>query len=195
MTRIRIPRAATAVAALICFALVAAACAGDDSSSTNSANEASPTTVDGDQPTAVDEVTTPDAPAASEAPVVSEGQIVEDVVEDEDADQETGPVAGGMLRFALEADVNGLNPTTSSLSAPGRTMAYAVFDTLTAVGADGNIVPYLAESVEPVDGDLTRWRVVVREGITFHDGTPLTAQAVQANFEAQLASPPHRPQE
>jgi len=167
-----------AVAALVCFAIVAAACVGDDPSGTDSAPEVPPV---------IDDAAATDAPAASEAPVVSEGQIVEDVVEA--AGEGTGPVAGGTLRFALEADVDGLNPTTSSLSAPGRMIAYTVFDTLTAVGADGNIVPYLAESVEPVDGDLTRWRVVVREGITFHDGTPLTALAVQANFEAQLASP------
>ena len=192
MTRSRLPRTTTAIAALACLALVAAACGGGSSGS-DSAPEDPPTAAgDVDEPTAIDGVATSDTPVVAEAPV-SEGQIIEDVVRASDTDDGAGdeisPVRGGTLRFALEADVDGLNPTTSSLSAPGRTMALTVFDTLTAVGADGNIVPYLAESVESVDGDLTRWRVVVREGITFHDGTPLTAQAVQANFDAQLASP------
>jgi len=189
MTRTRRP-AATAAAALVCFALVAVACGGDSSSS-DTAPDAAPATAGGDdEPATTDEPVTTDALAVTEAPVVSEGQVVEDVVEEEeDEAAETGPTPGGTLRFALEADVDGLNPTTSALSAPGLTMANAVFDTLTAMDTDGNAVPYLAESVEPVDGDLTRWQVVVREGVTFHDGMPLTAEAVQVNFEAQLASP------
>ncbi|MBG7604387.1 MAG: hypothetical protein IZT58_07105 [Actinobacteria bacterium] len=184
MTRIRLPRATIAVATLVCCALISAACSGGGSSSSDSAPEDLPATGGGDDESpAIDDVATTDAP------VVDEGQVVEDVVESEDAGEETRPAPGGTLRFALEADASGLNPTTSPLSAPGRTMANAVFDTLMAMDADGNPVPYLAESIEPVDGDLTRWRLVVREGIVFHDGTPLTADAVQVNYEAQLASP------
>ena len=175
-----------AVAAFACLALVAAACSGGSASNDSASEGPGATVSDGGEPAASDDVATTDAPAVTDAPVISEGQIIQDVVED--VGEETGPIPGGTLRFALEADVDGLNPTTSSLSAPGRMMALAVFDTLTTLDVDGNIVPYLAESVEPIDGDLTRWSVVVREGITFHDGTPLTAQAVQANFDAQLAS-------
>lgn len=189
MTRTRLPLATMAVAAFACLAVVAAACSGGSASSDSASEGPRATVSGGGEPAGSDDVAATDAPAATVAPVVSEGQIVEDVAEDEDIDEEAGPIPGGTLRFALEADVDGLNPTTSSLSAPGRMMALAVFDTLTALDVDGNVVPYLAESVEPVDGDLTRWRVVVREGITFHDGAPLTAQAVQANFDAQLASP------
>ena len=111
--------------------------------------------------------------------------VVEQVVDDEDLE----PVAGGTLRYALEADTGGLNPTAAALTASGLNMANAVFDTLTAFGADGTAVPYLAESIEPVDGDLTRWRMRLRPGVVFHDGTPLDAAAVKANFDAQLASP------
>ena len=89
----------------------------------------------------------------------------------------------------LEADVDGLNPTSSALSAPGQLMANAVFDTLAAVDLEGNIVPYLAESIEPVDGNLSTWRVTLRQGVTFHDGTPFNAAAVQASFQAQFDSP------
>ena len=189
MTRTRLPLATMAVAVFACLAVVAAACSGGPASSDSASEGPRATVSGGGEPAGSDDVATTDAPAATVAPVISEGQVVEDVAEDEDIDEEAGPIPGGTLRFALEADVDGLNPTTSSLSAPGRMMALAVFDTLTALDVDGNVVPYLAESVEPVDGDLTRWRVVVREGITFHDGAPLTAQAVQANFDAQLASP------
>ena len=189
MTRIRLPRATIVVAALVCCALVAAGCSGGDSSSGHSVPEGPPATEgNDDESPAIDDVAATDAPVVTETPVVDEGQVVEDVVESEDAGEETRPVPGGTLRFAIEADASGLNPTASTLSASGRTMANAVFDTLMAMDADGNPVPYLAESIEPVDGDMTRWRLVVREGIVFHDGTPLTADAVQVNYEAQLAS-------
>ncbi len=98
------------------------------------------------------------------------------------------PVAGGTMRFALEADVDGLNPTTSSLSVPGLTMASAVFDTLSATSTAGEAVPYLAESFTPSD-DLRSWTVKLRPGITFHDGTPLNADAVLTSFELQRQAP------
>ena len=98
------------------------------------------------------------------------------------------PVAGGTLRFAIEADVDGLNPTASSLSAPGQLMGQAVFDTLAAFDVDRVAVPYLAQSFTPSD-DLRTWTVALRPGITFHDGTPLDADAVVASFEAQRSSP------
>ena len=67
-------------------------------------------------------------------------------------------------------------------------MGNAVFDTITAATKDGNFVPYLAESVEPNE-DFTVWTVTLREGVTFHDGTPLNAEAVVKNFETQRADP------
>ena len=68
-------------------------------------------------------------------------------------------------------------------------MAGAVFDTLMALDDDGNAVPYLAASIEPVDAELSRWRLVLRDGVTFHDGTPLDAEAVRLNFQSQVTSP------
>ena len=113
-----------------------------------------------------------------------EGEVVTtDVVVEENTD----PVPGGTIRYGLEADVDGLNPTTSALSAPGYVMANAVFDSLATWDLDNNPVPYLAESFTPVDGDISTWQVKLREGITFHDGTPLNADAVVVNFEAQRA--------
>ena len=46
------------------------------------------------------------------------------------------------------------------------------------------MVPYLAKSVEP-NADFTAWKITLRDGIKFHDGTPLdSADAVKRNFEA-----------
>ena len=98
------------------------------------------------------------------------------------------PEVGGTLRIGVEADVDGLNPASNVMPAVGLWMGEAVFDTLAKVGADGSAVPYLASSITP-DETNTTWTVTLRPGITFHDGTPLTAEAVVATFEGQLADP------
>jgi peptide/nickel transport system substrate-binding protein len=46
----------------------------------------------------------------------------------------------------------------------------------------------LIESFEPND-DFTQWTYTVREGITFHDGTPLDGAAVEFNMESCQYSP------
>lgn len=84
----------------------------------------------------------------------------------------------------MEADVDGLNPTSSALSVSGLAMGNAVFDTLAAPDENGDWVPYLAESFTPSE-DLRSWTMKLRPGITFHDGTPLDTAAVQVNFETQ----------
>jgi peptide/nickel transport system substrate-binding protein len=62
----------------------------------------------------------------------------------------------------------------------------ALYDTLTARSAEGEIEPYLAESIEGSD-DLKEWTLKLREGIKFHDGTDLDSAAVKANFDAAKA--------
>ena len=168
------------VALLLVLALVAAACGGgsdeDSSTATDTSGDTADAPDDGDDGDGGDD-TAEDASGDSEDTVA--------IIEDEGNDD---PVFGGTLRYGLEADVDGINPVTSSLSAPGLTMANAVFDTLAVFDADGNWHPYLAESFTPSD-DLRSWTVTLREGITFHDGTPLDAEALRVNFETVIADP------
>ena len=51
-----------------------------------------------------------------------------------------------------------------------------VTETLMGVDYDLNLYPRLAAEVQ--QADETTWRVTLREGVTFHDGAPLTADAV-----------------
>ena len=51
-----------------------------------------------------------------------------------------------------------------------------VTETLMGIDYDLNLYPRLAESIE--QSAPTTWRVTLREGLTFHDGSPVTAQAV-----------------
>lgn len=51
-----------------------------------------------------------------------------------------------------------------------------VTETLMGIDYDLNLYPRLAESIAQVTP--TTWHVTLREGLTFHDGSPVTAQAV-----------------
>ena len=100
------------------------------------------------------------------------------------------PQKGGTLRFAIEADVDGLNPTASAISAPaGYMMGVAVFDTLVTGGYfGGECVPYLAESIDHNE-DYTSWTYKIREGVYFHDGNEVTADDVVYSAELQRNDP------
>jgi peptide/nickel transport system substrate-binding protein len=63
---------------------------------------------------------------------------------------------------------------------PTQTAVQQVLETLVAM-QDGTPVGVLAESFEPVD-DRT-WVFHLRQGVTFSDGTPLTARDVKASVE------------
>ncbi len=56
-----------------------------------------------------------------------------------------------------------------------------VYENLVYFGEDGVIQPRLAESWEFVEPNVLE--LTIREGVTFHDGTPLTAGAVVASIE------------
>ena len=95
---------------------------------------------------------------------------------------------GGTLIIGLEAETNGWLPGTASIANAGTNVARAIYDSIAARGADGNIYPNLAESIE-ANEELTEWTVTLREGLEFHDGTPLDAEAIKSNFDNVLTLP------
>lgn len=162
-------RAHRLAAVLAIAGLTLSACGGGDSADEPAAEPSS------------EETATTEAPA--EEPVTEETLVDETIAPEENLD----PVFGGTLRYALEADVDGLNPTKNNISAPGYVILNAVFDNLFVYDADGVAQPFLAESGTPSD-DLKDWTVKLREGITFHDGSPLNADALMANFASLRTS-------
>jgi peptide/nickel transport system substrate-binding protein len=56
---------------------------------------------------------------------------------------------------------------------------------------DGEFVPFLAEAVTP-NADSTEWTITLRPGVTFHDGSPLTADVVRNNLDAYRGQYPGR---
>jgi peptide/nickel transport system substrate-binding protein len=122
-----------------------------------------------------------DAPTTTAAPAV-QGVTLRNMGD------EGEPVEGGKFVIGLEAETeSGLNPITSQLAASGHMMASAVFDPLATMEEDGTVVPYLAESIEP-NADFTEWTIKVRDGVQFHDGTPLTSEAVKATLDGHATS-------
>jgi peptide/nickel transport system substrate-binding protein len=93
------------------------------------------------------------------------------------------PRRGGSVIIGMSSDIDGFLPALSHFDNTGLTYANAVFDTLTAVAADGSIRPHLAASVVP-NTDMTAWTVTLRPNVQFHDGSPLTADVVLQNFHA-----------
>jgi peptide/nickel transport system substrate-binding protein len=63
---------------------------------------------------------------------------------------------------------------------------YMVFGRLMRPNADGTLTPELAESATVVDQNTIE--IVVRDGVTFSDGTPFDAAAVKASFDRAVAN-------
>jgi peptide/nickel transport system substrate-binding protein len=94
------------------------------------------------------------------------------------------PQMGGEVVYGLEAETNGgFCLAEAQLAISGIQVARTLYDTLTVPTESGEIEPYLAESVEPNE-DHTEWRITPREGVVFHDGSPLDAQIIADNLNA-----------
>ncbi len=98
------------------------------------------------------------------------------------------PVPGGEISYGMEAESDGLNPTVNRFAVSGALIGSAIFDTLAKFDPEGIAQPYLAESLTP-SADFMHWTITLRPGITFHDGTPLTSEAIKVGVEGQLADP------
>ena len=171
-TRWRAPLALLAV-----LMLIASACGGGDDEETASPGDDSETTEA--EETDEDEGDGGDSGADRLLPP-GESHVEED---------EGEPVQGGDLVFGLEADT--ANPW-APYRVSGATAAYvlitSVTDSLFTATEDGEYSPMLVETAEPNE-DYTQWTYKIREGIKFHDGTPLDGAAVEFNLETCQYSP------
>jgi peptide/nickel transport system substrate-binding protein len=102
------------------------------------------------------------------------------------------PTPGGEVTYGLEAETaSGWCLPEAQLAISGIQVARAIYDTLTAPDENGEIKPFLAESVEPNE-DYTVWTIKLRDGITFHDGTALDSTVVKNNLDAYRGAYPAR---
>ncbi|MEZ5260277.1 MAG: ABC transporter substrate-binding protein [Acidimicrobiales bacterium] len=98
-----------------------------------------------------------------------------------------GGSAAGTLTVGLDSDPPGLDPAGNFLAISAFSIGNALYDTLMAAPFDGPPQPRLAESLTE-SADRLSWTLVVRDGVTFHDGTALDAAAVKLNLDRQRAS-------
>lgn len=88
------------------------------------------------------------------------------------------------LVVARAADTTGLDPHTQTAFASFRLLEL-IYEPLVVLDGDLNIEPALAESWEFSD-DATVLTMQLRQGVTFHDGSPMTSADVKASFERIL---------
>ena len=162
------------LALLVSFGLLAAGCGNkkddetssdtvEDTADTEVVVESDTTTVDPSGDTVVEESDTTDAPAAED---------------------EGTPVPGGRLVVSGEAKVaSPWTPAKMQCDSYCQQRARTIYDPVAAVGADGEVHPFLAESIEP-NADFSEWTIKIRDGISFSDGTPVDGAAVLQNLNA-----------
>ncbi|MFO7590996.1 MAG: ABC transporter substrate-binding protein [Acidimicrobiia bacterium] len=89
------------------------------------------------------------------------------------------------LNVAWSAGIDRLHPLISS-NGPDMMVMANIYDTLLRLNPDsGELMPHVAVAWEAED-DLT-WRFELRDGVTFTNGEPLDAAAVEYSIEAMLA--------
>ena len=103
---------------------------------------------------------------------------------DKGGDQGGGtPVTGGVITYGVEGKTTQFCPPKTQAAISGIMIMQSMYDTLAEPTNDGRAVPYLAKTITP-NADSTVWTIGLREGVTFHDGTPVDAAAVAQNINA-----------
>lgn len=90
------------------------------------------------------------------------------------------------LRYANQGDLKSLDPYTLNETTTNAHLGH-VYEGLTKRGKDLAIQPGLAERWEILE-DGKRWRFYLRKGVTFHDGSPFTADDVIFSADRVRAS-------
>ncbi len=127
--------------------------------------------------------------AAALALVMASAILAACADDDDGAQQQTGQGATSTtapsvatLRFAVSTNERNLTPFTTSTGYPGFYMSTLMYDTLLWIDPQGVPQPWLAREFQPSDGGR-KWTLRLVEGVTWHDGRPLTSADVKFSFE------------
>ena len=102
------------------------------------------------------------------------------------------PAAGGEVTIGLQLEPGTLDLTSSPAAGIPQTLLNNVYETLVKLEADGSFTPQLAESYEISDDGLV-YTFALREGVTFHNGDPLTVEDVVFSIDHVLTKEPAHP--
>jgi peptide/nickel transport system substrate-binding protein len=84
------------------------------------------------------------------------------------------------LVIDLSGDPDSIDPAVA-YSARDWSIVHSIYDGLVTIAEDGSVQPLAAESFKTID-DVT-FEARLREGLTFHDGSPVTSNAAVRGFE------------
>ena len=90
------------------------------------------------------------------------------------------PVNGGSAVAGVRSDFGGFNPVTNSAAVTDELVKHLLFTPLVQYDEKLVVRPYLAESWELTDQSVT---FKLRQGVTWHDGKPVTAEDVKFTFD------------
>lgn len=151
---------------LVVMALLLQACGGAAATPTPTAPAVQA------EPAATEAAVTTEEPAATEEPAMTEAPA--------EAPTEGAPAAGGTLRIAMQPIVQ-TDPGFIS-SDPEVLVANHIYDYLVDITLDNTIEPRLATEWE-VSEDGLAYVITLAEGVTFHDGSPFTAEDVVWTYD------------
>jgi MarR-like DNA-binding transcriptional regulator SgrR of sgrS sRNA len=95
---------------------------------------------------------------------------------------EQRPRYGGILRVTMRETPQAIAPRALVSSGVGN-VSRLIFETLIHLDADGRPQAMLASSWQAEPGNQ-RWRISLRDGVSFHDGFPMDAASVVASLRA-----------
>ena len=98
-----------------------------------------------------------------------------------EAPDATRVVFGGTLVALLEAESDTWDISSATCAVSCISVMNQVADTMTILDANGVVQPFLLEAYESSD-DFTTHTLTMRDGVTFHDGTPADGAAVQRSL-------------
>lgn len=102
------------------------------------------------------------------------------------AAQDEAPVRGGTLRGAVVGPITSLDPFSSKDSSGDAITYRFLYNGMLEISATGELIPELASEWTISDDGLIYTFTIV-EGVTFHDGEPLTSESIKWNLERYKA--------
>ncbi len=179
------------LAALSVLALLAAACGDDDDQAADSAaaggTEAAPSDSDQQDGAAETDASEPAADDTStDAADTAESEL--DAAADDAAPEDGADAVASAGRFVYASAFPFVDLDPSSAFSAEHIVLQNVYETLTRFNPPGSselLSPGLAVEWESND-DATAWTFKLREGVTFHDGSPFNAEAVRTSLQRTI---------
>lgn len=113
-------------------------------------------------------------PQATEAPA-------SETTEEAAPATEAPAVSGGVLTVGIPVEPETLDPG-DAVYVYEQFILMSIFDSLLSISPEGELYPALATAWEPNE-EYSEFTFTLRDDVTFHDGTPFTAEAVKASFD------------